>query len=138
MLTPNKSPKLAVTRSGLENQTHVDNTTPPQKWARVLRALLTGRSFNRFEAARELSDHCLHSTVAGLSARCILILRHSESVPGFAGCPTQVMRYQLDRTPENINRAATLLNANVARRGCHRPESIGGHHPARVDGQKAR
>jgi len=41
----------------------------PLKWQRVLRALLGGSSLNRFEAERQLHDHCLHSTTSELQSR---------------------------------------------------------------------
>ncbi len=61
---------------------------------RVLAALMSGRTFNRFEAERQLSDHCLHSTVAQLQrVKQLRIERKYETVPGFQGNPTSVCRY---------------------------------------------
>ncbi|MBL1320109.1 MAG: hypothetical protein COA63_003480 [Methylophaga sp.] len=71
-----------------------DTILPPTKTARVLAALMSGRSFNRFEAERELHDHCLHSTVATLGRKYgITISRQFETVPGYQGMPTSVCRY---------------------------------------------
>ncbi|HZM33878.1 MAG TPA: hypothetical protein VFC18_05220 [Burkholderiales bacterium] len=64
------------------------------KWQRVLHALLGGRSFNRFEAAHELRDWCLHSTVAGLEKRGLVIERKAEVVGGAFG-PVHCCRYWL-------------------------------------------
>lgn len=137
MQTQKQSPALAGV-PGFEKQTRDDYTRPPKKWARVLRAFLTGRSYNRFESERELSDHCLHSTVSGLQARGVSILRHGESVPGFAGLPTQVMRYQIDRAPENITRAIALLNAPAGPRRRDRATDIGEHQGAPDHAQEGR
>ena len=109
MQTQEKSPALAGD-PGLVKQTHADHSIRPKKWARVLRAFLTGKSFNRFDAERELRDHVLPSTVAGLQARGVSILRCAEVVPGFAGLPTHTVRYMLDRAPANIARADALLS----------------------------
>ena len=50
---------------------------------RVFQALMSGRSFNRFEAERQLFDHCLHSTVATLEMKHrITISREYETVSG--------------------------------------------------------
>jgi hypothetical protein len=68
----------------------------PTKVNRVLQALAEGRSFNRFEATRELRDWCLHSTVSQIQNRIgIPVARQEEVVPGYKGCPTWVMRYWL-------------------------------------------
>jgi hypothetical protein len=79
----------------------------PKKWERVLAALLDGRSFNRFDAERELSDHCLHSTVSYLQARGLTVHRREERVPGYRGILTRVMRYRL--AEESRSLAAKLL-----------------------------
>ena len=66
----------------------------PTKTTRVFNALMTGKSFNRFEAERELHDHCLHSTVSVIERKHrITISRKRESVPGYMGSPTYVFRY---------------------------------------------
>ena len=66
-----------------------------------------GKTFNRFESERELSDHCLHTTISGLQRKGLTILRHDEVVSGYAGFPTHVTRYWL--APESIERARELL-----------------------------
>lgn len=76
----------------------------PHKWERVLRAFLTGRSFNRFEAERQLADHCLHSTVSTIQEKGVPIARKTEKVPGYMGIPTDCCRYWL----EPAHRAAAL------------------------------
>lgn len=64
------------------------------KISRVFNALLLGRSFNRFEAERELHDHCLHTTVSTIQQqKGIAISRAMETVPGYLGNPTRCCRY---------------------------------------------
>jgi hypothetical protein len=111
MTNQTKSPVTAGNGPGLENFTRENDSTsekPPLKWRRVLAAMAHGKSFNRFEVERELSDHCLHTTVSGLQARGIVIRRADEVVPGFAGMPTHVKRYTI--APESLERARELLN----------------------------
>lgn len=79
---------------------------PPRKWRRVLAALYDGQSLNRFEAARELRDWTLNSTVSELEGKGIRIERASESVPGAFGT-VHCKRYQL--SPESRQRARELL-----------------------------
>ena len=91
------------------------NFTPPRlprkqpKIHRVLAALVTGRSFNRFEAQRELHDHCLHSTIAEIQTRFgIQVHRVTERVPCLDGNATaDVKRYRL--LPIEIAKARELL-----------------------------
>jgi hypothetical protein len=78
-----------------------------KKWRRVLLALAQGRSLNRFEAERSLSDHCLHSTVSEIQGRGIRVDRVMETVPGYCGMPTRVARYWL--APEQRTAALALL-----------------------------
>lgn len=75
------------------------------KTDRVFNALMEGKSFNRFEAERQLHDHCLHSTVATLErTRHIIISRKFETVKGFGGSPTRVCRYWIAQEErERIN-----------------------------------
>lgn len=102
-----KAPALAgVTGLGNTQQANY-STRPPKKWQRVLRALLSGKSYNRFEAERALSDHCLHSTVSGLQRKGLTIHRRYETVPGYMGSPTDVCRYWL--APESLQKARELL-----------------------------
>lgn len=77
------------------------------KLGRILHALAAGKSLNRFQA-EHLGDHCLHSTVSAIERRYGLrVDRREETVPGYAGHRTRVMRYQLDS--ENRKRAIALL-----------------------------
>ena len=74
----------------------------------VLSALITGRSYNRFEAERELHDHCLHSTVSTLQGKGISIHRENEKVPCMGGEKLiDVKRYRL--LPHEIEKAKRLL-----------------------------
>lgn len=82
----------------------------PSKKKRVLQALCKrGRQgFNRFEAERLLSDHCLHSTVSTLqNQHDIEIQREFETIPGYQGIPTRVCRYWIaDDTRERALKIA--------------------------------
>jgi hypothetical protein len=108
--TKAKAPELGG-QSGLSQNLQRRNPTidtrRPLKWKRVLEAFLAGRSFNRFQAERELHDHCLHSTVSTLQGMGVNIHRQMETVPGFQGCPTEVMRYWL--APASRHKAMELL-----------------------------
>jgi hypothetical protein len=111
MLEPKESPTTAATGSG-EGLQHITIHTakcsrPILKWRRVLLALAQGRSFNRFEAERSLSDHALHSTVSTLQSKGVRVERVMETVPGFMGEPTRVARYWL--APEQRTAALALL-----------------------------
>jgi hypothetical protein len=79
---------------------------PPRKWCRILRALLDGRTLNRFEAARELRDWCLNTTISQLERRGLTIQRKDEMVPGAYGA-IRCCRYWLAR--ESTARAHELL-----------------------------
>lgn len=69
-------------------------TSPMTKNERVFKALMSGRSFNRFEAARVLHDTCLHSSVATLQQKHrISISRKYEKVRGYMWTPTRCCRY---------------------------------------------
>jgi hypothetical protein len=79
---------------------------PHPKWKRILAALL-GRSFNTSEASRELGTSCLHSDIAGLELRGLRFDHIPETIPGFGGVPTRVVRYRL--RPESFATAHELL-----------------------------
>ena len=80
---------------------------PPSKKQRVLKAL-TERSYNRFEAERQLHDHCLHTTVSTLQNKYdIEIEREFESVPGYQGFEARVCRYWI--APEHVDTALKLV-----------------------------
>lgn len=78
----------------------------PRKWERVLRALLEGRTLNRFDAYRELRDSCLNTTVSQIEARGVKILRQEEVIPGAFG-PIHCCRYRI--APEALQAARKLL-----------------------------
>lgn len=100
-----------------------NNTTflVPRKWRRVLEALASEQSFNRFEAERELNDHCLHSTVSEIQSRGVPVGRKFETVPGYRGLPTRVCRYKL--SPEARERAKDMLSRPDAPAQAPEPES---------------
>lgn len=95
-------------KSAIQRRQNITKPAVPCKFVRILAALYSGRSLNRFQA-EGLSDHCLHSTVSTLQEKGVLILRRNESVRGFMGCPTTVCRYSISREPENLRRAYDLL-----------------------------
>ncbi len=78
----------------------------PTKTHRVLRALLR-QSYNRFEAARDLHDWCLHSTVATIQGKGIEVRRQFETVRGYEGQSTNVCRYWV--APDQYEKARKLL-----------------------------
>ncbi|WP_018169700.1 hypothetical protein [Thioalkalivibrio sp. ALMg9] len=84
------------------------NPKPATKWRRVLDALADGRRLHRFQAERQLHDHCLHSTVAGITRNTGLhIERRTIEVAGYMGLPTRVREYWL--SPEERRRARAIL-----------------------------
>lgn len=89
-----------------------ESTTPrllqqDTKIRRVLSAFAQGRSLNRFEAARELHDCCLPSTVAAIQHRGIVVSRRIEIAEDYIGAPSRVCRYWLQQ--EEREKAAVLL-----------------------------
>lgn len=97
----------ATSKPGSENNSHSQSSKPLLKWKRVLAAFVNGRSFNRFEAERELRDHCLHSTVSTIQSKGVRIERRDEVVPGYQDIPTHVCRYWL--APEHRWNAQEIL-----------------------------
>lgn len=91
---------------------------PNTKTGRVLSALMTGRSYNRFEAERYLHDHCLNSTVAELQNRYkIKINRRYESFAGYKGKPARCCRYWIDADEcMRIRRNSNFNETNVSRK----------------------
>jgi len=81
-------------------------TQAPRKWARILGAFASGRSLNRFEAAREFRDWCLNTTISQLERRGVTINRKDETVPGAFG-PVRCCRYTL--APQSHEFATQLL-----------------------------
>ncbi len=78
------------------------------KLSRVLSALAQGNSYNRFEAAQKLHDHCLHSTAAAIQRRGIPVHREPEIVRGYQGAPTRVKRYRI--LPDDREKARKLAD----------------------------
>ncbi len=109
MTPPNDDRPVAAATAGSDEglQGTKHRSRPPLKWKRVLAAFVDGRKLNRFDAARELSDHCLHSTVAALQAKGVTILRETERVPGYMGIGTDCRRYWI--APESVALARDLL-----------------------------
>jgi len=71
--------------------------SPDSKTGRVLKALMTGESYNLFEAESDLHDRSLHSTVSTLQNKHgIKISRAYEYAPGFGGTKTRCCRYWID------------------------------------------
>lgn len=76
------------------------------KLGRILSALATGRSLNRFDAER-LGDHCLNTTISKIERHGLLVSRREEVVPGYGGHRARVMRYWL--SDDHRKQAAALL-----------------------------
>lgn len=113
MAPANKNPGAAATANpDRNNKLKFNNSSIPKKWERVLAAFYRGQSFNRFEAERQLNDHCLHSTVSTLQDMGLVIERQFETVPGYRNIPTRVCRYWLH--PESKERARKLLPRSLA------------------------
>jgi hypothetical protein len=89
---------LAGGKPGSEVKQGQTNGSTPPKWQRVLAALLTGKTYNRFEAARQLHDHCLHSTVSTIQSKGVPIHRREERIPGYQGIETRCCRYWLPQS----------------------------------------
>ena len=105
--TEKTKPAQRHTATGSRIQlTKSDSTSRPRKWKRILGVFLAGRSLHRFEA-EPIGDHALHSTVSRLQSFGVTILRKEETVPGYMGTPTRVMRYWL--APESVALARELL-----------------------------
>lgn len=103
-----ESPRLGATSEGTgQSRSKSNNNSIPKKWERVLAAFYRGRNYNRFEAERQLNDHCLHTTVSSLQDMGLVIQRQFETVPGYRNIPTRVCRYWLD--PESKEQAKRLL-----------------------------
>jgi hypothetical protein len=98
--------------AALKNICKANDSNIPKKWERVLAALVSGKSYNRFEAERWLNDHCLHTTVSTIQGMGVTIRREFEVVPGYMGAETHVCRYWLDRGADNFKRALALLPAS--------------------------
>jgi len=72
----------------------------------VFEALMTGKSYNRFQAERLLHDHCLHSTISTIEKKYrITVSRKYETVPCHGGS-TKVCRYWIEH--EERDRFNTL------------------------------
>jgi len=71
--------------------------SPNTKIRRVFDALMSGGSYNLFEAQQILHDRCLHSTISSLQNDYgIKVSRKTEVVPGFFGASTSCRRYWID------------------------------------------
>jgi hypothetical protein len=109
--TKNPAP-LAGGKPGQDVNQRPSNGSTLSKWQRVLEAFLTGKSFNRFEAARELHDHCLHSTVSTIQGKGVRIYRREETIPGYQGSPTRCCRYWLPSS--GFQKAREVMKGGVA------------------------
>lgn len=86
---------------------------PSAKWKRVLEALADGQRLHRFKAERELHDHCLHSTISGITLKTGLrIERRTIELAGYMGLPTRVALYWL--APDERRRARAILRREGA------------------------
>ena len=105
-----KASKEPLTKS-LTKDSGGNNTKPARKITRTLEGL-TRRSWNRFEAERDLHDHCLPSTVSEIQKTYdITVARKFETVPGYQGIPTKCCRYWLNQ-PEKA-KAMKILGVAI-------------------------
>ncbi len=101
--TNDNAPELADSKGAKNTSLKSKHSNRLIKRKRVLDALLAGGSYNRFEAEKNLFDHCLNSTIAELGKLTgIRISRCWETVPGYLGAPTHCKRYWIE--PEEIAR----------------------------------
>ncbi len=101
--TNDNAPELADSKGAKNTSLKCNHSNRQTKRKRVLEALLSGESFNRFEAEIDLSDHCLNSTISELGKFTgIKISRCWEVGPGYLGTPTYCKRYWIE--PEEIAR----------------------------------
>ncbi|MBT3038826.1 MAG: hypothetical protein KME37_07760 [Candidatus Thiodiazotropha sp. (ex Codakia orbicularis)] len=107
MNTKENAPELAGSQGGkiiTEKQFNSSTLSHKTKEGKVAIALMR-RSFNRFEAARELHDWCLHSTAATLQSKGITVNRVFESIPNYQGKKIRVCRYWIDASEhQKVNR----------------------------------
>ena len=114
-----KRPAAGDTAAGSEHQqgqaegSATSHQAQGTKWQRVLAAFLMRglHGWNRFEAARELRDHVLPTTVSQLEKRGVRISRREETIEGHYG-PITCARYWL--APEGCQRARDLLGYQTA------------------------
>ena len=122
MTVHNETSRLADL-SKVETNRHAEGISKvkdPTKLERVLTYLATGRSLHRFEAEREVNDHCLHSTMSTIKHGLgIPYRRVTESVPGWQGHPTPVTRYWLDEDSQRM--AWKHVSLMRKRRGAEEP-----------------
>lgn len=95
-----KAPPQGARVGAKENTAHYTTrrTAMDKFWnkkRRILRLLASGQSLNRFEATMN-GDACLHSTVSKIQDDGIMVERAPETVRGWHGNPTVLMRYKLD------------------------------------------
>ena len=96
---------------------HITSTSPadllrtaPTKIARVLEYQVFSGSLNRFEAERDVGDHCLHSTISSLAhGYGLTFKRTSEKVPNRWGQPCDVTRYSLPASEHTKARAVLAM-----------------------------
>lgn len=106
-MSQEKNPVAAGTAGpGICDNKRNNPSATPLKWQRILRAFADGKTLNRFEAARELRDWCLNTTVSQLERRGVVILRRDEQVPGAFG-PVRCCRYWL--APQSVGAAKGML-----------------------------
>ncbi|MEW8074144.1 MAG: hypothetical protein AB2826_27430 [Candidatus Thiodiazotropha sp.] len=87
-----------------EKQSNNSTLSHRTKEGKVAIALMR-RSYNRFEAARELHDWCLHSTASTLQGKGITVNRVFETVPNYEGKPIRCCRYWIATSEhQKVNR----------------------------------
>jgi hypothetical protein len=108
--------KKATRSEEQSSQSHGQHITSkaPTKIARVLGYQVFSGSLNRFEAERDVGDHCLHSTISSLAHGYGLNFeRQLERVPNHWGQPCDVTRYSL---PTSEHQKARTVLAMLCKR----------------------
>ena len=87
---------------------------PPAEIERFLAALLDGPTATRQLELAPVHDHVAHSTAAELRRRGVELRSELVEVPGYAGLPARVARYEIP--PHARGRAMDVLLAMRERR----------------------
>ena len=77
------------------NPRSITRSAAAHKWARFLRALLSGPHTTRQLERDPVFDHCPHSTASDMRKRGVDIETEMVSIVGYADLPARVARYSL-------------------------------------------
>ncbi|NOQ76187.1 MAG: hypothetical protein GQ475_00055 [Methylococcaceae bacterium] len=86
------------------------------KIGRVFSALIEGDRLVRFDAERQLHDHCLPSTISAIQQQySVKVSREYVTVPGYLGKPTRCCEYWIE-LEERIR--YECLRASISKQTC--------------------